>query len=293
MQRKYFMQALLSGVMSFYFTGCANMADLPQESEPSILPPITEIKTGQWHQGKFVWHDLLTDDVEAAQKFYGNVFGWTFESKRDYIQIFNAHDLIGGMLQVRSSDEQKTKAVWLPSMSVANVDKSVQYLKSKKSKVLKGPLDMEERGKGVLVSDPQGAEIVLLHTKDGDPKDGTPQVGDWLWNELWTNTPKESYAFYRHIGGYDGYTMRDGYRILQSKGKWRAGIRDISEEALNAQWIPAIRVSDLKETISKVRSSGGEVLISPHEELHNGNVALIADTKGAVVIIQYWEEGGK
>lgn len=152
---------------------------------------------------------------------------------------------------------------------------------------------MEERGKGVLVSDPQGAEIVLLHTKDGDPKDGTPQVGDWLWNELWTNTPKESYAFYRHIGGYDGYTMRDGYRILQSKGKWRAGIRDISGEALNAQWIPAIRVSDLKETISKVRSLGGEVLISPHEELHNGNVALIADTKGAVVIIQYWEEGGK
>jgi predicted enzyme related to lactoylglutathione lyase len=293
MQRKYFMQALLAGVMSFYFTGCANMAEPPQESEPPILPSITEMKTGQWHQGKFVWHDLLTDDVEAAQKFYGNVFGWTFESTKDYTQIFNEHDLIGGMMQVRSSDEQKTKAVWLPSISVANVDKSVEYLKSKKGKVLKGPLDMEERGKGVLVSDPQGAEIVLLHTKDGDPKDITSQVGDWLWNELWTNTPKESYAFYRHIGGYDGYIMRDGYRILQYKGKWRAGIRDISEEALTAQWIPAIRVSDLKETISKVRSSGGEVLISPHEELHNGNVALISDNKGAVVIIQYWEEGGK
>jgi len=34
------------------------------------------------------------------------------------------------------------------------------------------------------------------------------------------------------------------------------------------------------------------VLISPHKELVDGNVALLADNTGALVIIQRWENGG-
>ena len=30
-------------------------------------------------QGRFVWHDLLTKDVSAARRFYGELFGWRFE----------------------------------------------------------------------------------------------------------------------------------------------------------------------------------------------------------------------
>lgn len=293
MRRKYFIRILFAGLVSLWVTGCTNMIEMPQKNDPELLPSVTTTSTGEWHQGKFVWHDLITDDVQAARQFYGEVFGWTFETQRAYTQIYNHKALIGGMMQISADKDKKAEAVWLSSMSVADVDKSLTYLKSKKGEVLKGPLDMKERGRGVLVSDPQGAQIVLLHTKEGDPKDVTPQVGDWLWNELWTNTPTESYVFYRHIGGYDGYEMRNGYRILKHKGHWRAGIRDLSKEQIQARWVPTIRVSDLKETISRVNASGGQVLVSPHKELVNGNVALIADNRGALVIIQYWEEGGK
>ena len=293
MQRKHFTQALLIGITSLWLTGCTNIAEPQQKSEPLLLPSITSTTTGEWHQGKFVWHDLLTDDVNAARNFYGDVFGWTFETKGSYLQILNQGNLIGGMMQIRPTVDSKAEAVWLPSMSVANVDQSIRYVKSKKGKVLKGPLEMNERGKGVLVSDSQGAQLVLLHTKNGDPKDMTPQAGDWLWNELWTNTPQESYSFYRKLGGYDSSEIRNGYGLLIHKGKWRAGIRDVSKEDLKARWVPAIRVLDLEETMRKVKALGGEVLISPHKELVDGNVALIADNTGALVIIQHWEKGGK
>ena len=292
MHRKFFTNALLIGVTSFWLTGCTDIVEPPQRSEPSALPSITQGKTGQWHPGKFVWHDLLTEDTEAARKFYGDVFGWRFETKSDYTQIYNQKELIGGMMQVTTAKDQKAQAVWLPSLSVANIDKSIRYVKFKKGEVLKGPLVMKKRGKGVLVSDPHGAQVVLLRAKSGDPKDITPQVGDWLWNELWTNKPKESYTFYRNLAGYDAYEMRDKYRILKHKGKWRAGIREIEKEDIKARWVPTIRISNLEETISKVNASGGEVLVSPNEELANGNVALIKDSIGAIVIIQYWEEGG-
>jgi predicted enzyme related to lactoylglutathione lyase len=40
------------------------------------LPPLDS--DGQPHPGKFVWADLVTDNVPAAQTFYAGMFGWTF-----------------------------------------------------------------------------------------------------------------------------------------------------------------------------------------------------------------------
>ena len=277
---------------SLCFTGCTNIPEPTQKTEPASLPSVTQTVTGERHAGKFVWHDLLTDDVASSRTFYAGVFGWTFETSGTYTQILNQGNLIGGMMHVRPTVDSKAEAVWLPSLSVTNIDQSIRYLKSRKGKVIKGPLEMKERGKGALVSDPEGAQLVLLHTKNGDPKDMTPQIGDWLWNELWTNTPQESYSFYRKLGGYNASKSKNDYRLLIRKGKWRAGIRDVSKEDTKARWVPAIRVSNLEETMKKVKTLGGEVLILPREDLVNGNVALIVDNTGALVIIQYWENGG-
>jgi len=280
--------------ISILFTGCTSIKEPTHQKEGlSSLTAITPTATNEYHPGKFVWHDLVTDDVSSAKRFYTALFGWSFEKNGDYTLISNQGNPIGGMLEIKPESKSKAEAVWLPSMSVADVDKSIAYLKSQKGAVLKGPVDMQARGRGALVSDPHGAQLVLLHAKDGDPADATPQIGDWLWNELWTNTPKQSYAFYHHLGGYDTYEMRKEYRILKHKGKWRAGIRDISKEILKARWVPAIRVADLEKTLTKVKALGGEVLVSPHKELVSGNVALISDNTGALVIVQHWEEGGK
>lgn len=283
----------LTLLVSLLLIGCTGVNTPAPKQEKLSLPAITKSETHKYYPGKFVWHDLLTDDISAAKEFYSGLFGWTFEEKGEYITIYNRGKLIGGMMKVSSKPGGTAEAIWLPSMSVSNVDSAIGYVESKKGKVLKGPLDMKERGKGVLVSDPHGAHIVLLHAKGGDPVDATPQMGDWLWNELWTNKPKESYAFYRQLGKYDASENRDKYRILKRKGKWRAGIRDVSKEDLKARWVPAIRVSSLEETMTKVKALGGEVLVSPHKELVHGDVALIADNTGALVIIQRWEKGGK
>ena len=289
-KKKHLISCML--LASLWFTGCTNIPEPAQKTEPSSLPSVTATVTGERHTGKFVWHDLLTDDATSSRTFYAGVFGWTFETSGAYTQILNHGDLIGGMMQVQSPDETKGEALWLPSLSVANIDQSIRDIKAKKGKVIKGPLEMKERGRGALVSDPQGAQLVLLHTKNGDPKDVTPQVGDWLWNELWTNTPKESYSFYRKLGGYSSSKSKNDYQLLIRKGKWRAGIRDVSKKDLKARWVPAIRVSNLEETMTKTKALGGEVLVSPHKELVHGDVALIADNAGALVIIQRWNKGG-
>jgi predicted enzyme related to lactoylglutathione lyase len=31
-------------------------------------------------QNPFIWHDLMTTDIDAAKTFYGAVVGWTFSA---------------------------------------------------------------------------------------------------------------------------------------------------------------------------------------------------------------------
>ena len=278
---------------SLFLLGCTGVNTPAPKQEKLALPAITKGATHKYYSGKFVWHDLLTDDVSSAKAFYSALFGWTFEEENEYITIYNRGKLIGGMMQVAPKPDSKAEAIWLPSMSVSNVDSMVAYVEKKKGKVLKGPLDMKERGRGVLVSDPHGAHIVLLNAKGGDPVDTTPQMGDWLWNELWTNQPKKSYDFYRKLGKYDATEKRDNYRILKRKGKWRAGMRDVSKHDVNVHWVPVIRVKDPKTIVSKVVKLGGKVLVEPHKSFINGDVAIIADNTGAHLIVQRWTEGGR
>jgi len=280
-------------MISLLFVGCTGLNEPAPKQEKLALPAITKSATHKYYSGKFVWHDLLTDDVSSVKPFYAGLFGWTFEDKDNYTLVYNDGKLLGGMMEISPKSESKAESVWLASMSVSNVDSMVAYVEKKKGKVLKGPLDMKERGRGVLVSDPQGADIVLLHAKGGDPVDTTPQMGDWLWNELWTNTPNESYEFYRKLGKYDTTKANDNYRILKHKGKWRAGLRDINREGAKARWVPVIRVVDPKLITAKVTKLGGKVLMEPHASFHNGDVALISDNRGALLIVQRWTKGDK
>ena len=41
------------------------------------LPPLNDPPTSEYRQGKFVWIDLVTADLPAAEKFYGALFDTT------------------------------------------------------------------------------------------------------------------------------------------------------------------------------------------------------------------------
>ena len=99
------------------------------------------------------------------------------------------------------------------------------------------------------------------------------------------------------LGKYDAVSKAGEYRILKDKGKWRAGIRDVSKEDAKSRWVSVVRVSDLQKSMDKVVSLGGEILMKPRKEIAEGNVAVIADNTGALLLIQRWsgsvKEGGK
>src|SRR4249919_1557094 len=80
------------------------------ESPP--LPPLTTVTGSPRLPGKFVWADLVTDDVPKAQKFYGDLFGWTFRNYGGYVIAAHDGEPVGGMFQRPRPADRNPRPRW-------------------------------------------------------------------------------------------------------------------------------------------------------------------------------------
>jgi predicted enzyme related to lactoylglutathione lyase len=255
------------------------------------LPPINPVATGAHQPGKFIWRDLLTDDVPRAQRFYGALFGWAFETVAGgkYVVIRRDGTPIGGI--VASTKTRVKVDQWVSWLSVADVDSAVRIVREAGGNVIRGPLDLEGRGRLAVVTDPQGALLVIGRTADGDPRDEETPVDGWLWTELWTHDKPSSMAFYQRLAGYQ-IEERDlagvPYSVLTGGGAPRAGVVKMPFDSVPTNWLPYVRVTDVPATIARARELGGRVLVEPADSRRRGTAAIVADPMGAAFVIQRW-----
>ena len=270
------------------------------------LPAVTETATGQRTPGKVVWRDLLTDDPEASQRFYGALFGWTFESvglvsglENDsaYTLIRHNGKLIGGMIDTKELNGRDDISQWVVLMSVADIDAAVNEAKAKGGTVITPPTDLQQRGAVAVLRDPQGALIGLLQTRDGDPPDAEPALGGFLWDELWTTDVDEAALFYGALTGLQSsvYTTEGaeaGYLLLKADETERAGVMRNPLEGLDPVWVSYIRVADPAAITARAGDFGGRILVEAQPRPLGGTVAFIAGPSGAGIALQTWPPNG-
>ncbi len=287
------MQSFVSLVAILIFitgslSGCASVTDLSESSVDMAQIPITEKPTGKNYPGKFIWHDLLTPDALSAARFYEQLFGWQIEQHGQYAIVRNGDKAIAGILQVEPAAGKTREGVWMASVSVTDVDAAASLVTANGGTILHGPVDMAKRGRAVMISDPQRADLVLLQARGGDPVDTEVQIGDWLWDEIWTDRPETIEKFYREVLGYDELLSGNDYDVFVHEGQWRAGIRYL-QKSKHMLWVPVVRVADPYAITRQVKALGGVVWVSPGEAPGNEDIALIADVTGALLLVQKWD----
>jgi predicted enzyme related to lactoylglutathione lyase len=261
---------------------------LTTESKASRLP------------GKFVWADLVTDNVPAARKFYGALFGWTFSSLGDYTVAANDERPLCGMIQrQRPADRPEAKPRWFGYISVANVSKAQRAVVDAGGKVLVAPKKMPERGEQAIFADPEGAIFGVVKSSSGDPQDFLADPGDWIWIELLSRDSRKAADFYRQVAGYqileNNLTNRLGDYVLASAGYARAEVRTIPnrDETVRPTWLLFVRVKDVAATVALAKQLGGQVLIEPQPNLFSGKLAVLADPTGAAIGILEWNQAAQ
>lgn len=268
--------------------GCASASSLFRSA-----PPIAS--GGQRLPGKIVWHDLVTADLAGAQQFYAGLFGWRFETvSGGYVVAYNGDHLVGG---IAALDSAAAGSQWLPQIAVTDIAASTETVRQHGGTVLLGPFELRGRGQVAVVKDPQAAIFGLIQTADGDPPDATPQVGDWLWHELWVDDPRAAARFYFPLFSYAPGTATLGGKpylyVKSAGGKARAGVLQKPDPNLGNAWVSYVRVSDVDAVVARVPQLGGRVLFAPSPDVRKGSVAVVADPGGAGLLVQEWPiEGG-
>jgi len=263
------------------------------------LPPLTTASGNPRLPGKFVWADLVTDDILAAQKFYTELFGWKFYDYGGYFVGMNDDRPLCGMFQRPRPKDREAAPRWFGYISVANIARAEQAVTQAGGKVLAPPKKMPGRGEQAVFADPEGAMFGVIKSSAGDPEDFLAEPGDWIWVQLLSRDGRKAAEFYRAVSGYEIVENTKSNHlsdfVLTSKGYARATVRTIrrDNEKVRPTWLPFVRVRKVSESVAKAKELGGKGLIEPKPELFDGKVAVIADPTGAAIGILEWPEGSE
>jgi predicted enzyme related to lactoylglutathione lyase len=244
--------------------------------------------------GRVVWHDLVTQDLEGAKKFYGSLFGWTFKDYETERAKYSLASLDGrpvaGILRPAKTDINNSQ--WLPYFSVDDVDATAKAATAAGARVQVEPLDIKGRGRAALLVDPEGAPFAVLRLTGGDPEPrAEPALNGWLWIDLWTRDAEKAQSFYGKLFGFDLKSfaaVSKSYRVWEREGRHFGGIIPIPVPDVSPNWLPLLRVASAPDTVSKAEQLGGRVILAPRADIRGGSAGIIADPSGGAVAVQEW-----
>jgi uncharacterized protein len=264
------------------------------------LPPLNSPSSTEHHVGKVVWADLATPDLAVAERFYGGLFGWTFQAihtgDSDYAVALADGRPIGGLYQKPIPSGEHRQSAWLTFIAVRDVDAAKKIAVANRAKVLADSRSYPARGRQAVLADPEGAVFAILASSSGDAPDFLAAPGEWIWSSLLSKDPGAEAAFYQHVFSYDAFDLAsdDGteHVILSSDEFARASANALPADSSrrHAHWLNFIRVDNTVDMVAKVSASGGRVLVEPHVDRHGGRVAVVADPAGAPFGLMEWTD---
>ncbi len=227
--------------------------------------------------GDFIWYELLTNDSESAQKFYGKILDWKFNKAGfeglDY-QMFQAADAaIGGFLSL--SEDMKSngaRPAWIGYLNVDSIEASLASIRKAGGEVLSEGSEITGVGPFALIADPQGALIYIIEDGSGMQSDAfttEPKLGHCGWNELATTDQSASTTFYSEQFGWEQKDEMDmgpmGKYLFFHHGPMFAGSMTKPPEMPVSAWTYYFRVADIDVAAKAITDNGGTTLHEPQE----------------------------
>jgi predicted enzyme related to lactoylglutathione lyase len=281
---------MLAGAVLLLAGGCTT----PGPRWPAISDTPTDVRI----QGRWVWGELLADNVEAEKAFYREVFGWQYDthgSGKDAYTIVRVNGRpIAGIIHYAKPADAARSARWLALMSVPDAARATQQAAASGGKVLVPAKTLPGRGEMAVLADPEGAIFGVIHTTSGDPSDAFPSDNAWFWLELWARDAAKMSEYYRPLGAYTVTRQESpGDRpelYLVAGGFPRASVLEIERKDVPSTWLPYLRVKDLKQTVASIERAGGRIVIAPSPEIRGGKVAVFLDPAGAAIAVAEWQD---
>lgn len=246
--------------------------------------------------GQFAWYELVSGDVAAATKFYGDVIGWTAEKQGESYTVLKLGD--AGMAGVFPMNDQMkaggSRPGWMGYIVVDDVDKTVTDIVARGGKTWKPAEDVPGMLRFAVMGDPDGIPFVIFKPDPamGNPvRPQPPTQGAFGWHELISPNWRKAWDFYAPLFGWkEGMAVDMGpmgtYQTFGMEGgDGIGGIGGMMDTPPGAPapgwWAYYICVDSVGAAIERVKAAGGKIVNGPHEVPGGSWIAQGQDTEGA------------
>ena len=242
-----------------------------------------------YSQGEFCWNELGTRDIDAALKFYKELFGWSTLSHDmgehgTYYMFQLAGKDVGAAHRMFGPQFEGIPPHWACYVWVDDVDAAGAKAGALGGQVILPPLDVPNVGRMALLKDPQGAAFAVFKGKEhqGAARLG-PKPGTFCWNELRTTDAAGARRFYSSLLGWSCIEVPMGpgvtYTVCKVGETNAAGMAEMHD--LPAHWFSYVSVADCDASASKAANLGATVAVPPTDIPKTGRFAIIKDPSGA------------
>ena len=251
------------------------------------------------NQHRFVWHDLSTNDVDGAKRFYGEVFNWKFEgSEREYVHVSAGDRMIGGIRTLGANERQPPS--WLGYVLVEDVATAVATIEKQRGRVYLPTTVMDKVGTFAVTADPTGAVFAPWRSARGEENKPETQVarpapGTFCWDELVTTDPEAAGTFYATVfgwlphavemGGGMTYTLfhRPGTRAPDGQPVGAGGMMKSPPGVTHSFWLAYVTVDNADRASDKAAKLGGKIMVPPTDIPNVGRFACWSDPQQAAI----------
>ncbi len=243
--------------------------------------------------GRFVWYELMTTDIEAANAFYASVVGWGVRDasvRGSTFSVFTAGGSPVAALMNVPEDARRMGATpqWIGYVGVDDVDAAVDRVKQSGGRVYVPPTDVPDMSRFSVVADPQMATIAVVkglessRARSAEP--GAP--GRFGWHELLAADWETAFAFYSELFGWRKANSHTGdmgtYQAFCVGEETIGGMFSKPETLPIPFWLYYFNVDDIEAAAKRVEAGGGQIVYGPTAVPGGALIVHCLDPQGAI-----------
>lgn len=247
-------------------------------------------RTG-YPDGEPCWADVMTPDLEAAQRFYGAVFGWEFQNSGpefgNYSMCLKDGKNVAGITPPAPGSEE-APPMWSLYLASSDVDETARRIERNGGKIMMAPMDIPGSGRMTYAFDPTGAAFGVWQGGGHLGAQLTQQPGTPCWAELTTRDGAGADSFYKSLFNYEQEQIGNGqdfdytvWSIDRTQVAGRLKMGDDAPATIPPSWAIYFSVDDADAAVRRATEAGGEVQFGPDDSPY-GRFAAVSDPFGAV-----------
>ena len=240
-----------------------------------------------WPEATPNWVEVSAPDLEAARRFYQDLFGWTVKDEPTCVGAAADCYLDGRRVCGMTTTRAEQAVGWTTYFAVTDAAAVLDRVRRAGGEVRSGPTEDGDRCVRAIATDPLGAHFGLWQARDHIGAEWVNEPGTLVWNEHLSLDFQAGQPFYAEALGWRYHDISEGdfryatFRTADEREVGGIGQPPPHLPNLAGRWLVYFATADADVGVDRVVGLGGGVIL-PAIDTPHGRLAVVHDDQHAI-----------